>query len=177
MQQPFPGASIRPEARDAEGCFRFVLKAACRSVQETHFVELLDAGVDSMVNKDLNRKPWVEGHSSLEDVLKAYAVASDYGVAEVTTAATFHVAALYQDFGRALMSSERPKKLSKSEREQYDVLLEEQAFPFEEKAISLHELNARRASEGLYDQWVQASFTAPFMSMILAGRASVRASV
>lgn len=51
---------------------RFALKAACRSVQETHFVELLDAGIDSMVNKDLNRKPWVEGHSSLEDVLKAH---------------------------------------------------------------------------------------------------------
>jgi MoxR-like ATPase len=51
---------------------RFALKAACRSVQETHFVELLDAGIDSMVNKDLNRKPWVEGHSSLEDVMKAH---------------------------------------------------------------------------------------------------------
>ncbi|MDP3500315.1 MAG: AAA family ATPase [Myxococcales bacterium] len=51
---------------------RFALKAACRSVQETHFIELLDAGVDSMVNKDLNRKPWVEGHSSLEDVMKAH---------------------------------------------------------------------------------------------------------
>lgn len=51
---------------------RFALKAACRSVQETHFVELLDAGIDSMVNKDLNRKPWVEGLSSLEDVLKGH---------------------------------------------------------------------------------------------------------
>ncbi|MDP1919848.1 MAG: AAA family ATPase [Myxococcales bacterium] len=51
---------------------RFALKAACRSVQETHFIELLDAGVDSMVNKDLNRKPWVEGHASLEDVMKAH---------------------------------------------------------------------------------------------------------
>lgn len=51
---------------------RFALKAACRSVQETHFVELLDAGVDSMVNKDLNRKPWVEGLSGLEDLMKAH---------------------------------------------------------------------------------------------------------
>jgi MoxR-like ATPase len=51
---------------------RFALKAACRSVQETHFSELLDAGIESMVNKDLNRKPWVEGHSSLDDVMKAH---------------------------------------------------------------------------------------------------------
>ena len=96
----------------------------------------------------------------LEDVLKAYAVAADYGVADVTTAATFRLAALYQDFGKALLTSQRPAKLSKTELEQYDVLLEEQAYPFEEKAIELHELNARRAADGLYDQWVQASFAA-----------------
>jgi len=98
--------------------------------------------------------------SKLEEVLKAYAVAADYGVADVTTAATFHIAALYQDFGKALMGSQRPKKLSKAELEQYNVLLEEQAFPFEEKAIELHETNARRASEGIYDKWVKNSFTA-----------------
>ena len=43
------------------------------------------------------------------------------------------------------MASERPKKLSKAELEQYNVLLEEQAFPFEEKAAELHEVNAHRA--------------------------------
>jgi hypothetical protein len=40
------------------------------------------------------------------------------------------------------------------------VMLEEQAFPFEEKAIELHEVNARRAADGVYDEWVRASFTA-----------------
>ena len=98
--------------------------------------------------------------AKLEEVLKAYAVAADYGVAEVVTAATFHTATLYQDFGQSLLESQRPKKMSKLEREQYDVLLEEQAFPFEEKATELHELNARRTADGLYDTWVQQSFTA-----------------
>jgi MoxR-like ATPase len=51
---------------------RYVLKAACRSVQETHFVELLDAGLESQTNKDLNQKPWAENHASLEDLLKAH---------------------------------------------------------------------------------------------------------
>jgi cellulose synthase operon protein C len=96
----------------------------------------------------------------LEDALKAYAVASDYGVASVVTAATFHTASLYQDFGRAMLGSQRPKKLSKTEREQYDVMLEEQAFPFEEKAIELHEVNARRAGEGVWDPAVEKSFKA-----------------
>ena len=93
-------------------------------------------------------------------MLKAYAGAADYGVAEAATAATFHTAALYQDFGRALIGSQRPKKLSKAELEQYNVMLEEQAYPFEEKAIELHEGNAKRASSGLYDEWVQKSFDA-----------------
>lgn len=98
--------------------------------------------------------------AKLEDALKAYALAADYGVAEVVTAATFQTAALYQDFGKALIGSQRPKKLSKLELEQYDVLLEEQAFPFEEKAIKLHELNASRAAQGLYDDNVKQSFAA-----------------
>lgn len=96
----------------------------------------------------------------MEDALKAYGVATDYGVAEVTTAATYRIAALYQDFGKSMLNSQRPKKLRQAELEQYNVMLEEQAFPFEEKAIQLHEVNAHRASEGVYDEWVRASFQA-----------------
>ena len=44
--------------------------------------------------------------------------------------------------------------------EQYDSLLEEQAYPFEEQAISIHELNAKRAPEGVYDDSVSKSFEA-----------------
>ncbi|MFO1339690.1 MAG: tetratricopeptide repeat protein [Burkholderiaceae bacterium] len=95
-----------------------------------------------------------------QDTLKAYSVAADYGVAEVVTASTFQIGSVYQDFGKALIGSQRPKKLSKLELEQYNVLLEEQAFPFEEKAIEYHELNAKRANDGLYDDWVQKSFAA-----------------
>ncbi|HEY0880394.1 MAG TPA: AAA family ATPase [Archangium sp.] len=51
---------------------RFILKAACRSVQETHFMELIDAGLEGQTNKDLNQKPWAEGHANLEDLLKAH---------------------------------------------------------------------------------------------------------
>jgi TolA-binding protein len=98
--------------------------------------------------------------AKMEEALKAYAVAADYGVADVTTAATYRIATVYRDMGKAMMGSERPKKLSKVELEQYNVLLEEQAFPFEEKATELHEVNARRAAAGVYDKWVQSSFDA-----------------
>jgi cellulose synthase operon protein C len=96
----------------------------------------------------------------MQVVLQAYAQASEYGVAEVVTAATFQTAAVYQDFGKAMLDSQRPKGLKPAALEQYNVLLEEQAFPFEEKAIELHEVNAKRASTGLFDEWVQKSFAA-----------------
>jgi MoxR-like ATPase len=51
---------------------RFVIKAACRPVQDTHFIELLDSGLESQTNRDLNRKPWAEGLATLEDLLKAH---------------------------------------------------------------------------------------------------------
>ena len=33
-------------------------------------------------------------------------------------------------------------------------------FPFEEQAIKVYGLNAARASQGVYDQWVRKSFAA-----------------
>src|SRR5205085_734737 len=50
---------------------RFVLKAESRSVQDEHFTELIDAGLQAEVNRGLNQRPWVEDHATLEDVLKA----------------------------------------------------------------------------------------------------------
>jgi TolA-binding protein len=94
----------------------------------------------------------------MEAALKAYTAAADYGVADITTESTFRIAEIYNDFGRALMTSQRPKGLSAVELEQYNVLLEEQAFPFEEKAIEVHEVNAQRTANGIYDSWVKNSF-------------------
>ena len=95
----------------------------------------------------------------MERALTAYGVTADYGIAEVTTAATFEIANLYYRLGKDLMASERPESLSDEELEQYDILLEEQAFPFEEQAIEIFRANADRAVEGVYDEWVRKSFT------------------
>jgi hypothetical protein len=96
----------------------------------------------------------------MELALAAYGRAADYGVAEVTTAATYEIAEIYHQLSRDLFDSERPAELSQEELEQYDILLEEQAFPFEEQAIEVHEVNAARTSEGIYDEWVVKSLAA-----------------
>ncbi len=96
--------------------------------------------------------------SLMEDVIAVYTGAADYGVAEVTTAATFRLGEVYQQFSSDLMDSDRPIELDVDALEQYELLLEEQAFPFEEKAIDLYKANADRASDGVYDDWVRKSF-------------------
>ncbi len=95
--------------------------------------------------------------SLMEKTIKAYEVAMSYKVAEVTTAATYQIGEVYHDFARALMNSQRPKGLSADELEQYELLLEEQAYPFEEKAIEIHVANANRTQDGIYDEWVKNS--------------------
>ena len=94
----------------------------------------------------------------MERALAAYDRARAYGIAEVTTAATYAMGELYRGFARALLDSERPPGLTDDEREEYGILLEEQAAPFEDDAIALHEANAQRAAEGVYDRWVRSSY-------------------
>ncbi|MEZ5566525.1 MAG: tetratricopeptide repeat protein [Gammaproteobacteria bacterium] len=96
--------------------------------------------------------------SRMEAALNAYGAAAAYDVAQVSTAATFETADLYYQLSLDLLASERPGNLSPEELEEYSVLLEEQAYPFEEKAIDLYRVNADRATDGVYDAWVRASF-------------------
>jgi tetratricopeptide (TPR) repeat protein len=105
---------------------------------------------------------------AMEEALAAYRAVGDYGIAEITTAATFRAAQIYSELGKAIMASQRPKGLSALELEQYNVLLEEQAYPFEEQAITLFEVNAHRTADNVYDDWVKKSFAA--LSKLLPGR-------
>lgn len=106
------------------------------------------------------KKSLIAKRKSLDAAMDAYKLAASYQVAEVTTAATYEMAELYRTLAKDLMSSERPKNLSGDALEQYDLLLEEQVFPFEEQAIQVHEVNAGRAKEGVYDESVRKSFQA-----------------
>jgi TolA-binding protein len=81
----------------------------------------------------------------------------DYEIGEITAAATFYLAEIYAHFSKALTASERPEGLSPAEREQYELAIEEQAYPFEEKAIQIHESNLKLISRGVYNAWIEKS--------------------
>ena len=96
----------------------------------------------------------------MKAAIEAYTDVANYGVSNVTTAAYYSLAQIYNDFSQELINSERPTGLSGDALEQYNILLEEQAYPFEEKSIDIHQTNASLANNGTYDSWVQKSFTA-----------------
>ena len=106
----------------------------------------------SPLKKNLKRKK-----QSMQASVNYYANASSYGIAKTATEATFAIATIYNDFSQALLNSEVPKHLNADEKEQYQFLMEDQAFPFEEKAIEFFEVNMMYTKDDIYDQWITKS--------------------
>jgi tetratricopeptide (TPR) repeat protein len=111
--------------------------------------------LDAPLEKSLKAK-----RGAMESALTAFGAAADYGVPEVATAATYAIAEMYRKLAADLLVSERPRNLDEEAQEQYALLLEEQAYPFEEEAIELHEANASRAARGVFDESVRGSYAA-----------------
>ena len=102
--------------------------------------------------------------SSLQEKKQRMDVAIDgmgrlvaYEIAEVTAAATYYMAEIYFDFSRSLADSERPTDLRPAELQEYEMALEEEAFPFEEKAIDVHEKNLELLHAGVFNPWIEKS--------------------
>jgi MoxR-like ATPase len=103
---------------------RFVLKAQSRSVQEDHFAELIDMGLQGEVYKTLNQKPWMEGHAGLEDLLKAnryltLLFAKKHRVGkkeEQTDRQVFFPADVFAEFQRLVKTLVREEKIFISDR-------------------------------------------------------------
>jgi len=119
------------------------------------------------LNLPLKRSLKLKQRALLESVA-AFEKLAGYKVLEYSSAATFEIAELYAALSSALFDSERPEGLTALELDQYELLLEEQAYPFEEQAISLHEINQRRSWEGQYDEWVRKSFES--LAKLMPGR-------
>jgi tetratricopeptide (TPR) repeat protein len=106
------------------------------------------------LNRSLGNKK-----NALQAALNLYGRAASYGIPETTTEATYAIADLYYSFSRALLDSERPARLNTAELEQYKILLEDQAFPFEDNAIKFYEKNLAHIKQGINDDWVRKSYS------------------
>ncbi|MFO7788657.1 MAG: tetratricopeptide repeat protein [Halospina sp.] len=83
--------------------------------------------------------------------------AERFGIAETATESTYRMAELYRQLAQDVLDSERPSGLTDLQADQYEMLLEEEAYPFEEKAIELHQRNQQRIPEGHWTGWVNRS--------------------
>ena len=115
--------------------------------QHFHAIEL-----SQPFDQSLKRK-----QQSMDAALEAFGRLVDYEVADVTAAATFYMAEVYFDFSQALLESERPADLAPAELQDYELVLEEEAFPFEERAIAVHEKNLELMATGIYNPWIEKS--------------------
>lgn len=88
----------------------------------------------------------------MEQASAALNRAAAYGFSEVSSIALNEMGLLYQDFAGAILASQRPPDLAGEVLAEYQILLEEQAYPFEEKAISAFEHNLGHVRHGLWNE-------------------------
>ena len=107
------------------------------------------------------RQPFEESLQEKKQRMDAAIEAMDglvaYEIGEVTSAATYYMAETYFDFSRSLTQSERPADLAPAELTAYEAALDEEAFPFEEKAIDFHQKNMEMMRAGNFNAWTEKS--------------------
>lgn len=107
------------------------------------------------LNKSLKRK-----QTAMKSAIEYYQKVLSYQLAEFVPQASFNLAQMYSILASDIMSSQRPTDLDELALEEYELLLEDIAFPFEEKAIEIHANNAQRSWQNVFDAWVEQSFSA-----------------
>ncbi len=93
----------------------------------------------------------------MDETMGAMEALVSYEVAEVTAAATYYIAEVYLEFSASLLESERPEGMTAAEANAYELVLEDEAYPFEERGIEVHEANFELLASGVYNPWVQKS--------------------
>jgi hypothetical protein len=134
---------------------RYLAAVSALALTEPLYERFVEIKLVKPFEKNLARKK-----AAMKEATDAFGKLAGYQAGEATAAAAFYIAEIYYQFGKALTESDRPDNLSAAEREQYELALEEQAYPFEEKAIKLHEKNLELLSVGVYNAWIDKSIEA-----------------
>jgi tetratricopeptide (TPR) repeat protein len=95
----------------------------------------------------------------MDATIAALARLVDYQIDEMTAAATYYMAETYSNFSRSLLESERPDDLKPEDLQEFKNNLDEAAFPFEEKAINVHEKNMELLHTGVFNSWTEKSLS------------------
>jgi tetratricopeptide (TPR) repeat protein len=131
---------------------RYLAGTAALVLAESRYEKFLAVKLVKPFEVNLRKK-----RQLMKSLTKEFTALIEYEIGEVTAASTFYLAEIYAHFSVALMTSERPEGLSPLELEEYELAIEEQAYPFEEKAIAVHENNLELIYRGVYNEWTEKS--------------------
>jgi outer membrane protein assembly factor BamD (BamD/ComL family) len=132
---------------------RYLAASSQLALSEAVFDQYAQIKLVEPIDKNLAKKK-----EALKQVKDGFEAVLRYEIGETTAGASYYLGEMYYDFNRSLVESERPRNLSAAEKEQYELALEEQAFPFEERAIDVHQKNIDLVKLGIYNKWVEKSF-------------------
>ncbi len=124
---------------------RFVLKVETRPVKDTHFTELIDAGIMNEVYRATEQRPWARGTASFDDFLK-FKRYLDLALGERGTGAAdreqWFPAPVFAEFRRVIRALETEDKVMVSDRKLVKLykLLRTRAFLFHGGAVQTPDL-------------------------------------
>ncbi|MDX5387035.1 MAG: hypothetical protein LPK24_10935, partial [Marinobacter sp.] len=97
---------------------------------------------------------------AMEQAQAYFLEAESFAGETVASEVLYRRAELYRTLAADLMASEVPAELNELEAMQYQMLLEEEAWPLEERAMELHSRNHGRIASQGFDEWIGQSLEA-----------------
>ncbi len=99
-----------------------------------------------------------EKTSLLEASLKDYSQIAKYAIPELQPEVFFRMGRILENYRDSILQAEKPKDMSKQESEEYNFLLEERAYPYEEQAVKAYEKSVQSGRKsGVFDEWFNKS--------------------
>jgi tetratricopeptide (TPR) repeat protein len=123
-------------------------------IAETSFSQYKGYHIAPPIDETVVRK-----REMLQDVIREFVTAGNYRTADVITASNFFIGRSLELFKEDILSSPNPESLTNAELEEYELLLQEMAFPFEAKALDAYRVNIQRSVKlELLDMWIEKTF-------------------
>ncbi|MCI2284453.1 tetratricopeptide repeat protein [Colwellia sp. MSW7] len=134
---------------------KYLASVAALALGQAHQATFTHIKLTLPLNKSLARK-----QKAMKTAIDYYKKLLSFELAEFVPHGTYNLGQMYRQLSHDVMASQRPQDLDEFALEEYNLLLEEMIYPFEEKAIEIHTSNIKRAWNNTYDEWVMKSFAA-----------------
>jgi tetratricopeptide (TPR) repeat protein len=119
---------------------------------EIRFDSYRQVNLEPPLDRNLQRK-----QTLFNEVLAAYKDAAAYQVADWTTAASYRIGSVFEEFARFFWESPR-QQIAAELLAKYEEQLQQKIRPFKEKALAAYHANVKQAEEnGINNEWIEQS--------------------